>query len=78
MGIKYPLDEAIIVLFLRSIPISKTIKAIIEPINRMIPRSPALRNMLTSIKRPKIVEIVERFLIRKVSSTPSLTVCIIQ
>ncbi len=66
-------------LFLRSIPISKTIKAMMEPINRKIPRSPALRNILTSINRPKMVEIVERFLIKKLSSAPSfLTVCTIQ
>ena len=52
-------------MFLSPIPITRTISAISDPNKRMIPRSPALIKILTSISMPNTVETEEIFSTRK-------------
>ena len=61
-----------------TIPTIKTKKAMIEPIKRITPKSPAFIKILYSIINPNTVATVDIFLIMKLSSSDFLIVSFIQ
>ncbi len=59
-------------------PTIRTKKAIMEPIKRIIPKSPAFIKILYSIINPNKVATVDIFLVMKFSSSEDLIVSFIQ